>query len=58
MTIDPGSVGNLCGDGWAKEAAKAAARNGHKPSCERRSRVLKVSGVGVGVQTCAYDCKL
>jgi hypothetical protein len=58
LLIDPGSVGNLCGDNWAKEVAKAAARNGQKPSYEKRSRPLKVSGVGSGTQACVYDCKL
>ncbi len=58
IIIDPGSVGNLCGDAWAKEVAKAAARHGHKPSYEKRAKLLKVSGVGEGSQACAYDCQL
>ena len=58
LLIDPGSVGNLCGDKWAKSVAQAAARNGHKPTYERRSKPLRVSGVGEGSQSCQYDCKL
>ena len=27
LIIDPGSVGNLCGDRWAKSIAQVAARN-------------------------------
>ena len=38
--------------------AKAAARNGHHPSYEKRARPLKVSGVGQGAQACVYDCRL
>ena len=58
VIIDPGSVGNLCGDQWAKEVARAAARHGQQPSYERRAQPLKVSGVGNGSQQCAYDCRL
>ena len=36
LIIDPGSVGNLCGDRWAKTFAQAAARNGKSPSYEKR----------------------
>ena len=32
LIIDLGSVGHLCGDVWAKEVAKAAARNGQTTS--------------------------
>jgi len=56
--VDPGSVGNLCGDKWAKEVAIAASRNGHKPSYQKRARPLQVSGVGNGSQSCGYDCRL
>ena len=58
IIVDPGSVGNLCGDKWAKEVAKLAARNGHRPTYEKRPRPLKVSGVGNGSQECHYDCTL
>ena len=58
ITIDPGSVGNLCGDKWAKEVARAAAQNNQKPTYEKRQRPLTVSGVGHGSQECHYDCKL
>eukprot|EP00974_Lingulodinium_polyedra_P066339 6420265-Lingulodinium_polyedra.AAC.1 len=53
--IDPGSVGNLRGDSWAKEVAKVAHQNGHRPSYARRLRPLAVSGVGNGSQECHYD---
>ena len=58
ITIDPGSVGNLCGDKWANEVARAAVLNNHKPTYEKRPRPLTVSGVGHGSQECHYDCKL
>ncbi len=58
LVIDPGSVGNLSGDAWAKEAANAAARHGQTPSCESRGRLLSVTGVSNGTQACEYDCKL
>ena len=51
-------MGNLCGDKWAKEVARAAALNQHKPTYEKRQRPLTVSGVGHGSQECHYDCKL
>ena len=35
-----------------------AARNGHKPSYEKRPRPLQVCGVGNGSQECHYDCVL
>ena len=58
IIIDPGSVGNLCGDKWAKEVAKLAVLNGHTPSYEKRPRPLQVCGVGNGSQECHYDCAL
>ena len=58
LLVDPGSVGNLCGDKWAKEVAIAASKSGHTPTYERRPRPLQVSGVGHGSQSCKYDCKL
>ncbi len=56
--IDPGSVGNLCGDVWARGVARAAALNQQSPSFERRPRPLRVCGVGQGTQSCEFDCKL
>ena len=58
IIIDPGSVGNLCGDKWAREVALMAKQNGHKPSYEKRPRPLQVCGVGNGSQECHYDCVL
>ena len=58
LVIDPGSVGNLCGDEWARTVAKAADEHGYHPSFEKRPRPLNVSGVGNGAQVCKYDCKL
>ena len=58
IIIDPGSVGNLCGDRWAKAVAQEAAKNGYTPSYERRDRPLSVSGVGHGSQKAPYNCKL
>ena len=58
IIIDPGSVGNLCGDKWARDVAKLADANGLKPSYEKRPRPLQVCGVGNGSQECHWDCTL
>ena len=58
LLVDPGSVGNLCGDVWAKSVAEAAHRHGHNPSYNKRNRPLRVQGVGNGAQSCNYDCTL
>ena len=58
IIVDPGSVGNLCGDKWAKEVATFAAKHGKKPAYQKREKPLKVSGVGNGSQDCHYDCTL
>ena len=58
LIVDPGSVGNLCGDAWAKSVAEAAHRHGHNPSYTKRNRPLRVQGVGNGAQSCTYDCTL
>ena len=38
--------------------AQAAARNGKKPTYEKRTKALNVSGVGHGSQSAPYDCTL
>ena len=58
IIIDPGSVGNLCGDKWASEVARCGVRNGMTPKHDKRPNPLKVSGVGNGTQDCHYDCTL
>ena len=58
ILVDPGSVGNLCGDKWARNVARMAHRNGMKPLYEERDTPLKVSGVGNEHQECHFDCKL
>ena len=58
IIVDPGSVGNLAGDKWAKSVAMMASAHGKHPSYEARERVLNVSGVGNGAQKCQYNCKL
>ena len=58
LIVDPGSVGNLCREKWAKEVAIAAARSGHRPSYQKRARPLQVSGVASGAQSCSYDRRL
>ena len=37
LLIDPGFVGNLCGDKLAKEVAQQAARNNRHPSYTKRN---------------------
>ena len=58
LIIDPGSLGNLCGDKWAKAVAQAAARSGKNPTYEQRTKPLNVSGVGHGSQSAPFDCTL
>ena len=58
LIIDPGSVGDISGDRWAKTVAQAAARSDKRPSYEKRSKPLNVSGVGHGSQSAPYDCTL
>ena len=58
MIVDPGSVGNLCGDRWAAAVARTGAQAGERPEYKKRQRPLDVSGVGNGSQACHYDCTL
>ena len=58
LIVDPGSVGNLCGDAWARDVAKYAAQHSRHPSYEKRPRRLRVSGVGSGTQHCSRHSKL
>ena len=56
LLVDPGSVGNLAGAPWIKRAAAIGKLHGLKPTQEKRTKALNVSGVGKGAQTCDYDC--
>jgi hypothetical protein len=58
ILIDPGSVGNLGGDRWARIVAKCALEHGRKPTQVKRDRPLNVSGVGNGSQACTHNCLL
>ena len=58
ILIDPGSVGNLGGDEWAKSVARAALQHHRKPEQKVRDRPLDVSGVGNGSQQCTHNCTL
>ena len=58
LIIDPGSVGNLGGDEWAKSVARAAQQAGMQPREYRRQRPLEVKGVGNGSQSCTHNCVL
>ena len=58
IVIDPGSVGNLCGDRWAKRVAQFGHQNGMHPTHHRRARPLEVAGVGHGTSKCTHDCRL
>ena len=37
LLIDPGSVGNLCGDRWAKELAQLGKKHGQDPKIQTRT---------------------
>lgn len=56
--VDPGSVGNLGGDRWARDCARAAINAGRRPSENQRARPVNVTGVGHGSQECSHNCKL
>ena len=58
LLVDPGSVGNLCGETWARSVADAAKKVGKMPTYTKRSRVLNVQGVGKGSQSCEHDLAL
>ena len=58
ILVDPGSVGNLCGDKWAEKVAATAKKAGLRPTYQKRRSPLNVSGVGNGSQSCEYDCAL
>ena len=58
LLLDIGSVGNLAGDQWVQEQARAAMHNGLRPEQKRRERPLTVGGVGKGSQQCTRNCTL
>ena len=58
LIIDPGSVGNLGGDEWARSVATAARAVGLRPREQTRQRPLEVKGVGNGSQRCTHNCVL
>ena len=58
LLLDPGSVGNLCGDKWAYELGKLANQHGLDLQVKRRDKPLQVSGVGSGTQQCNNDYRL
>jgi len=58
LLIDPGSVGNLGGDQWAREASKVAIDHHRRPEQVPRARALDVTGVGHGSQSCTHNCRI
>ena len=58
LLIDPGSVGNLCGDRWAEELSRKAREHGFQGKFRRRAKPLRVSGVGAGSQQCINEYSL
>ena len=58
VIIDPGSVGNLGGDQWARSVGVLALASGRKVAQSRRDRPLNVAGVGNGSQKCTHNCTL
>ena len=58
LIIDPGSVGNLGGDDWARSVAQAARTAGLRAQEHSRNRPLEVRGVGNGSQRCTHNCVL
>jgi len=58
LIVDPGSVGNLAGDKWAKEVAVYAHKAGLHPTFQTRDTPLRVSGVGKESEVCLHDVAL
>ena len=58
LLIDPGSVGNLAGERWARSVAARGLRAGQTSHQVRRQRPLSVSGVGNGSQQADYNVTL
>ena len=58
LLIDPGSVGNLCGESWARNVSDAAKKVGKTSTYHKRSRVLNVRGVGPKGAECTHDLTL
>ena len=48
----------MCGDKWAEAIARVAAQAGLRPTYEKRSKPLDVSGVGNDSNVCLYGCTL
>eukprot|EP00971_Amphidinium_carterae_P191459 3798994-Amphidinium_carterae.2 len=55
LLVDPGSFGNLAGDGWVNSMQRTANRHGQSVTTEPRKQVLRVGGVGRGVDEVRTD---
>ena len=58
ILFDPGSVGNLQGDEWAKEISRTAIASGRHPEQLKRPKPLRVAGVGHGSQEATHDLRI
>ena len=58
LLVDPGSYGNLCGEGWATEASEEAKKHGYSVDVSNRETPLNVGGIGRGSQVCKKDVVL
>ena len=58
LIIDPGSMGNLSGDFWAREAAMNSQDHRREPTHTLRDRPLQVTGVGRDGDTCTHNVQL
>ena len=58
LLVDPGSYGNLCGEGWATEASEEAKKHGYSVDVSDRETPLNVGGIGRGSQVCKKDVVL
>ena len=55
LLIDCGSVGNLCGENWARSVGEAAEKAGKTVLYTKRSKSLNVRGVGPEAAECTHD---
>ena len=55
LLVDCGSVGNLCGEEWARAVSKAAKKAEKTVFYTQRTKTLNVRGVGSEVSQCTHD---
>ena len=55
LVVDCGSVGNLCGEDWARAVSEAAKKARKTVFYTQRTKTLNVRGVGPDASQCTHD---